>query len=306
MKDDRYYRFSHYLREKFHCRVQRISVDAGFSCPNRDGALSHDGCIYCDNRGFSYNTRLPSRPLTVQIEEGIQAARKHFKAKKFMVYFQAFTNTYAALDVLKERYDTIKKFDDVVALAIGTRPDCVNKEILSLINTYTKKYDVWIEYGLQSANDETLQLINRGHTCNDFIKAVRMTRRYRKIKICAHVIMGLPHEMVTDMVATARLLHRLNIEGVKIHPLHVVKGTKLEALYRAGSYEPLTLDAYIRLAANFLENLSPETVIHRLSADCPADLLVAPHWICDKQNVIQMLEKYLVEIHAYQGRVYFR
>ncbi len=301
---DRYYRFSKYLRERFSCRVKKISIDAGFSCPNRDGKLSTGGCIYCDNRGFSMNSRVEPRPLQVQISDGIKGSKRSGKAEKFIIYFQAYTNTYAPTQILRQKYDTIKQFDDVVAIAIGTRPDCVNKEILELINSYSDEYEVWIEYGLQSIHDKTLKIINRGHSFKDFLNAVSLTRLYPKIKICVHVIIGLPGETKEDMIMTARIIADLNMEGVKIHPLHVIKGTKLEEMFNNGSFKPLEINEYINLVASFIENLAPSTVIQRISADCPPDLLIAPKWLHEKVKVLKSIDDYLEKSGIFQGKQY--
>ena len=274
-----YYKFSTYLKERFGTRVHKVSVDAGFSCPNRDGTISKDGCIYCDNRAFSFHNRSDKTlSLAGQIREGITSAKKRFKAKKFIIYFQAHTNTYAPLELLKKTYDTIKSFDDVVGLSIATRPDCVNKEILELVASYADSYEVWIEYGLQSIHNKTLDFINRGHKYEDFLKAVEQARNYN-IKICAHVIIGLPGETKDMMMATAKELARLKIDGVKIHPLHIVKGTKLQELYNKGEYKPLELDEYLDILSNFLSYLWQKTVVQRINASCPKDLLIAPSWI---------------------------
>lgn len=303
-KNQRYYKFSEYLQERFGCRVYKVSIDAGFSCPNRDGTKSKVGCIYCDNRGFSLNSRIPPRTIETQIREGIDFGRKRFKAEKFIVYFQAYTNTYAPLEVLKEKYDVVKKFKDIVGLSIGTRPDCVNEEILNLIETYTKKYEVWLEYGLQSIHKKTLGLINRGHVYEDFLQAVRLTRKRKKLKICAHVIVGLPKETKEDILATAKELGRLKLEGVKIHPLHIIKGTKLEKLFQQGQFKPLDLEEYVSLVTEFLEYLWPKTVIQRLSADCPRQFLVAPLWILDKSRILHEIDATLMKQGSFQGRLY--
>jgi uncharacterized protein len=278
-----YYKFSEYLKERFGCRVYKVGVDAGFLCPNKDGRLSNDGCIYCDNKAFSFNTRTPAKPIDEQIRAGMAFGRKRYGAEKFIIYFQAHTNTYAAPDILKERYDTIKKFDSIVGLSIGTRPDCVNEEILDLIESYSKDYEVWVEYGLQSIHNTTLALVNRNHTYEDFLKAVELTKK-RNIKICAHIIIGLPNETRDDILETARGLQRLKIDSVKIHPLHIVKGTNLEKIYNQGLYKPLELEEFTDLTADFLERLGPDIIIQRIGADCPEELLVAPSWISKRND----------------------
>lgn len=301
----RYYKLSEYFKRlSAGKRVHKISVDAGFSCPNRDGKLSTDGCIYCDNAGFSLNSRIPSRPVHLQIEEGIKNLRKRFKAEKFIVYFQAYTNTYADIEVLKKRYSVIRDFNEVIGLAIATRPDCINTQILDLIDAYTSDYEVWIEYGLQSIHQKTLEFINRQHTYADFLKAVELTRQRKNIKICAHLIIGLPFETKKMLLETAKEMGRLKLEGIKIHPLHIIKGTRLEELFRQGLYSPLEVDAYLDLLSGFLECLWSGTVIQRLSADCPQDLLVAPRWILDKDMVLQKIEEKLEAENIFQGRLF--
>jgi radical SAM protein (TIGR01212 family) len=295
-----YYKFSEYLKQKFGTRVHKVSVDAGFSCPNKDGKISARGCIFCDNRGFSFNTRLPVRPLEVQIEEGMKAGRRRFKAERFIVYFQAYTNTYAPLPVLKAKYDLIKEYPEVVGISIATRPDCVNDSVLDLASSYAGRYEVWMEYGLQSIHKETLNFVNRGHYYDDFLKTVELTRKKGSIKICAHLIVGLPYrwgerETTEIILETAKEMGRLNLDGIKIHPLHVVKGTELEALFLKGGYQPMELEEYVDLATEFLEYLSANTVIQRISADCPKEWLVAPLWISDKHRVLRRIEERMTQ-----------
>lgn len=299
-----YYKFSQYLKERFGCRVHKVSIDAGFSCPNRDGTKSKDGCIYCDNRGFSFNSRIPPRPIEIQIEEGIDFGRRRLKAEKFIVYFQAYTNTYAQIEELKGKYDVVKKFSDVVGVSIGTRPDCINEEILDLIESYTQDYEVWLEYGLQSIHKKTLERINRGHFYEDFLEAVERTRKRDKIKICAHIIVGLPREKREDILETAKGIGHLKLDGLKIHPLHIIKGTKLGEQFKNGLYKPLELEEYISLVAEFLEYLWPHTVIQRITADCPRELLVEPVWILQKNKVLKAIDDILLSKGSFQGKHY--
>ena len=300
---ERYYKFSRYLRERFGCRVHKVSIDAGFSCPNKDGKFSKDGCIFCNNKAFSFNTRpgIPPKPIDVQIKEGIDFGKRRFKAEKFIVYFQAYTNTYAPLNILKERYDIVKRFKDIVGISIGTRPDCINEEILDLIESYSSDYEVWIEYGGQSVHRKTLEFINRNHSCEDFLKAVEITKK-RNIKICAHIIIGLPQETKEDMLETAKEVGRLKLDGIKIHPLYIIKETKLEELFKSGSYKPLELDEYISIATDFLEYLWQNTVIQRITADCPHELLVTPLWLLNKNKVLNEIENALLRENKFQGR----
>jgi uncharacterized protein len=277
-----YYKYSDYLKQRFNARVRKVSVDAGFSCPNIDGTLSTEGCIYCNNKAFSFHKyKCRTSSLKEQIQKGIEEAKKRFKAEKFIVYFQAHTNTYAPIGRLKDNYDVIREFNDIVSISIATRPDCVDKDILKLIASYTQDYEVWIEYGLQSIHDKTLESINRGHNYSDFLKAFNLTRKY-PIKVCAHVILGLPSETKAMMMKTADELTRIKVDAVKIHPLHVVKNTALEKLYNDGNYVPFTLDGYKDILEDFLKHLSRDIIVQRLSAYCPRDILVAPEWVCQR------------------------
>jgi hypothetical protein len=301
---EKYYKFSNYLKQRFACRVYKVSIDAGFSCPNKDGRISNDGCIYCENRAFSPNVRKSSRPLEEQIKEGINFGKRRYAAEKFIVYFQAYTNTYAPLDIIKQRYDVVRKFKDVVGISIGTRPDCVNREILDLIETYAQDYEVWLEYGLQSIHKKTLELINRGHSYEDFKRAIELTKKKKKIKICVHIIIGLPNETREDILETAKEIGQLKVDGIKMHPLHVIKGTKLEELLNKGFYRPLEFTEYINLATEFLEYLWPSTVIQRIAADCPKEFLVAPLWVLEKNMALRQVEDTLLGKGRFQGRLY--
>jgi uncharacterized protein len=284
-----YYKYSDYLKKRFGARVHRVSVDAGFSCPNRDGKISTEGCIYCNNKAFSVQHRSGHRmSVEKQIELGIQESRKRFHAEKFIVYFQAFTNTYAPVERLKNVYDKIRQFKDIVSVSIATRPDCIDKDVLSLISSYAEDYEVWIEYGLQSIHDNTLKLINRGHNYHDFLEAFSMTRRY-PIKICAHVILGLPGETESMMMETARYMSSLPVDGIKIHPLYVVKGTALELLYLQGKCKTLSRDEYSVILNNFISCLSPDIVVQRLSAYCPSEMLISPDWVGKRQKLLFQL-----------------
>jgi len=302
MEREKYYRFSTYLKRTFGCRVYKVSIDAGFSCPNIDGTFSKNGCIFCDNKAFSHYTRVGTISTEEQIEKGIGYGKRRYRAEKFIIYFQAFTNTYASVEVLKQKYDIIRKFDkNIVALAIGTRPDCIDEEKLDLIESYAKDYEVWIEYGLQSIHKKTLKLINRNHTYTDFLQAVKLTRK-RNIKICAHVIVGLQGETEREILETAKECGYLKLDGIKIHPLHIVKGTVLEKIFHEGKYKPLELEEYVELSTKFLEYLYPETVIQRLTADCPEEFLVAPGWINKKQVILKKIDEKLEKKERFQGK----
>ncbi len=300
----RYKDFNSYLREIFGERVQKIPIDAGFSCPNRDGTISSKGCIFCDSRGSGTGALINKRiPIKTQIEQAIRYFRKRYKAKKFIAYFQAFTNTYASIEKLKKTYDQVLCFDDIVGISIGTRPDCIDKEKLNLISSYKEKYMIWIEYGLQSAHDKTLQRINRGHNVKCFENAVYMTKRY-EINICAHVIIGLPGEDKKMILETARYISNLPIHGVKIHFLYIVKNTPIAEIYKKGKFRCLGMQEYVQLVIDFLELLRPDIVIQRLTGDPPSDELIAPSWSLKKNKILNLIRKGLEEQNTWQGRLY--
>ncbi|MCM8772199.1 MAG: TIGR01212 family radical SAM protein [Candidatus Omnitrophica bacterium] len=297
-----YYKFSEYLKNKFNCRVHKIPVYAGFTCPNLDGTKSFKGCIYCNNYAFSPSLKY-SESLEEQIKKGIEHGKKRFKAEKFIVYFQPYTNTYAPVEILREKFDVVKKFQEVVGISIGTRPDCIDEKKLDLIESYSINYEVWIEYGLQSIHEKTLKLINRNHTYMDFLKSIEMTRK-RNIKICAHVIIGLPGENKEEIIETAKECGRLKLDGIKIHPLHVLRNTELEKMYYDGKVKLLNMEEYIEILADFISFLHPETVIQRLTADCKREYLVAPIWLLEKQKMLKHLELKMEKESIYQGKNY--
>lgn len=298
----RYRRFSAYLRETYGGRVRKLSLDAGFSCPNRDGSLSHDGCVFCEPEAFSpyAGKRIP---LKEQIAQGIRPQNKN-NAGGYIAYFQAYTNTYGTLPYLRKTYDTIRGIPQIKILAVGTRPDCIDEEKLALLAEYLDEYDVWIEYGLQSIHDTTLTTINRGHAAEDFFKAVERTQKFPGIRIGAHLILGLPGETLAMEAETARAVAATAIDAVKLHPLHIVKGTALEHTFNAGEYIPLTWQEYVERVVQVLQFLPPQMVIERLTADCPAEQLVAPLWLGDKHAIIHAIEERLKELDTRQGASY--
>lgn len=300
----RYRDYNTYLREIFGERVQKISLDAGFGCPNRDGTISSRGCIYCDARGSGTGAMI-NRCLSLeeQITEGIRFAEKKYKARRYIAYFQSFTNTYAPLSRLREVYQTAVNHDGVVGLSVGTRPDCVDHEILGLLGSFQKDRLVWVEYGLQSAHDVTLSRINRGHDVACFNKAVVMTKEFG-LNICAHVILGLPGEDHNMMLDTARYVSALPVDGIKIHSLYVTKGTALADLYQNGEYTCLDRKEYIETLIDFLEMLPPEMVIQRLTGDPNPKELLAPQWTREKTLNLKLIKKRMEERDTWQGKKY--
>ncbi|MFH1645559.1 MAG: TIGR01212 family radical SAM protein [Candidatus Omnitrophota bacterium] len=301
MDSYRYNRYSAYLKDRFNTRVHRVSVDAGFSCPNIDGKISSDGCIYCDNRAFSFQKhKRVGDSLETQIQEGIDFSSIRFDAKKYIIYFQAHTNTYADIKTLKQKFDVVKKFDNIVGFAVATRPDCVDEKVLDLIESYSDGYEVTVEYGVQSIHNNTLEYINRGHKYADFLKAYEITSR-RKLRVSAHVILGLPFETDEMIEETALAMGCLKLDEIKIHPLHIIKGTKLEKIFLNNEFNVLSFDRYVDLLIMFLECLYPKTVVNRLSAWCPKGLLVAPDWISEKNKVESIIEYRLKDKGSCQG-----
>ncbi len=297
----RYNSFSRHLREKFGCRVHRVAVDAGFTCPVRNGTKGKEGCLYCDEAGARAAYCEPQLPIPEQVRQGIAIMRRRFKAEKFIIYFQPYTNTYAPVDKLKQIYDAALDVDEnIIGLAIGTRPDCVSDEVLDLLVQYNTKYYLWIEYGLQSASNETLKRINRGHSVEDFINVVQKTHQ-RGIRVCAHVILGLPGEKPEEMLASADLINQLKIEGVKIHSLYISRGAPLAKLYEEGKIGVITLEEYIQIVCDYLEHLSPEVLIHRLVGEARIGDLIAPLWCSNKTQVLNLINQELASRNSFQG-----
>ncbi len=297
--------FGSYLRKRFGCRVQKITIDAGFSCPNRDGTLSSGGCIYCDGKGSGTGASSRAESIRMQIQQAKARLAARYKAEKFIAYFQAFTNTYAPCDILRKRYDEALADSEIVGLAIGTRPDCIDEARLNLVEEYTATHMVWIEYGLQSIHNRTLERINRGHTFEDFVRAVRMTQG-RNILICAHVILGLPGESREDVLDTATALADLGIDGIKIHSLYVLKETPLARLFQAGGCTGLDQETYVEWVVAFLERLSPNIIVQRLTGDPDPSALLAPGWSLNKQQTLSLIKKTLEVRETWQGKLFER
>jgi hypothetical protein len=295
----RYNNFTTHLRQTFGCRVHKVSIDAGFTCPNRDGSVAVGGCIYCNNASFSPGNKRLS--VTEQLEQGKPVLRRRYGATKFIAYFQAYTNTYRDIEHLKRLYDEALACEDIVGLSIGTRPDCVADDVLDLLADYASRTYLWLELGLESGHDQTLALLNRGHTVGAFDDAVSRAQ-LRHLRLCAHIILGLPGETTDDMRETMQHLADLRLDAVKLHHLHVVRHTVLEKMYQRGEVPLLSLDDYAALVVDCLEYLPPEMIIMRLMGDAPRAMLVAPTWSQDKQAVLQCIERELQRRDTYQGK----
>jgi radical SAM protein (TIGR01212 family) len=298
----RYRDYNTYLREVFGERVQKIPLDAGFTCPNRDGTISRGGCIYCDRRGSGSGAMTQrGESLDEQIVKGMDWARKKYGAARFIAYFQSFTNTYGPVKHLGDLYDRALKHEGMVGLSVGTRPDCVNKEVLGLLASYKENFLVWLELGLQSAHDSTLLKINRGHDVACFDRTVAEAHA-KGLNVCVHVILGLPGESREMMMETARHLGVLAVEGVKIHALYVVEGTPLAEIYEHGGYRCLEREEYVDLVLDFLERLPPAMVIQRLTGDPVPAELVAPLWLREKTRTLNLIGKRFEERDSWQGK----
>ena len=288
--DRPYYAFSRFLKGKFGQKVYRVSLDAGFTCPNVDGTAAVGGCVYCDNRSFSPNRRLPRRTVREQVDHGVLAMRRRYGAEKFLAYFQAGTNTYAPVEKLERLYDEALAHPDIVGLMIGTRPDCVPEPVLALLERYARNLWVCLELGLQSIHDRSLDWMNRGHHFDSFADAVGRAKG-RGLDLCAHVILGLPGESREDMLATTDACVTFGMDAIKIHNLHVVRDTPMEQMYRNGEIPLFEFDEYVTLVCDVLERLPPGMVIHRLNGDAPPDYLVAPMWCLDKARFLATIER---------------
>ena len=284
---------------RFGAPVYKISIDAGLTCPNRDGTLSDRGCIFCNGHGSGTGAIEKGLSPSAQLDLGL--ARSAGRADRFILYFQSFTNTYAPAAQLKPLWDLVYRRPELIGLSVGTRPDCLSDDVLDLLAGYTRDKTVWLELGLQSASNETLNKINRGHTAEDFLEAVRKAKK-KGLETVAHVILGLPGEGENQIVATARFLADLGVDGVKIHSLYVSQGTQMARMLADGGYECLTRDEYIRLAVLFLENIPAGMVIHRLTGDPDPTTLVGPAWSLEKSKTIAGIGLRLEELDTWQGR----
>lgn len=297
--DKRYNQYSAHLKNKFGVKVYKITLDAGFSCPNRDGAISTGGCIFCDEGGSFSQAHSNLLSVEDQIEEGIKTLSTRFKAQKYMSYFQAYSNTYKPVKELETIYNSALKHQDIVGISIGTRPDCVDREKLNLISSYKDDYYTWVEYGLQSIHDKTLNKINRGHDFDCFLKAYELTKE-KGINVCVHVIFNL-WENHDEIMQTAQKLAELNVDGVKIHMLCALDNTKLAKIYEAGEIDFMDEDEYVQTVCDFLEYLPKTTTIHRLAGNGLKKNLIAPKWLNKKFDCLNKIDREFLRRNSFQG-----
>ena len=299
---ERYRHLNEYYKNKFGERTLKICVDGNFTCPNRDGSKGYGGCIYCSEKGSGELITNTTKSISDQVKHYFTTYRAE-RANKFIVYFQNFTNTYDTIENLKLKYDSALIDDRIVGLAIGTRPDCINDEIAKLLKSYTDKYYVCVELGLQTSNDGIGEIINRGYTSKDFTNAVEVLNKY-DIDVVAHIMVGLPNETHEDIMNTVDFINKHKIQGVKIHSTYVVENTKLADMYKNGEYKALDLDDYIETLIDIMTHLNPEFIIHRISGDAPKDILVAPYWNKHKMWILHGFEKRFRARDLWQGKFF--
>ncbi|MGQ9630035.1 MAG: TIGR01212 family radical SAM protein [bacterium] len=299
----RYNSYSQYLRKIFGCRVHKVVVHGGFTCPNRDGTLGTGGCIYCNNAAFTPAYCDPSLPISEQVRRGIERLKKRYKAQKFIVYFQPYTNTYAPVERLESLYREALSHEDAVGLAIGTRSDCVEDEKLDLLEELARTHFVTLEYGVESIRDETLRFIRRGHNTQTTLDAISRTKG-RGIRICAHIILGFPTETREDILKMADAISHWGIDFLKIHNLQVVRDTPLADIFARKPFPLPSYGEYIDLVCCFLERLSPSIVVERFFAEAPSNLLIAPQWEKRGSEILRDIEAELERRETYQGKLF--
>ena len=289
--------FGRYLQEKYGERIHKLSVNAAFTCPNRDGAKGIGGCTFCNNRSFSPN----STNSTLSVSEQLAAAREKVtrvrKARKFLAYFQSYSNTYGDLQELKKLYGAALAEPDVIGLCVGTRPDCVPDPVLALLASYQEQgKEIWLELGLQSSFDETLKHINRGHTFADYEDAIIRARKY-DLNICTHLIMGLPGEQPRDTLVTYKKVLELGVKAIKVHPLHIVKGTQMARQWKQGEIPELTMDDYIEVLTEIIQQAPKDLLFHRLTGSGTQEYLLAPKWVINKRETLNTVYYRLEELY---------
>ena len=301
LDNKRYHTLNYYLKNKFNTKVFKVSLNGGFTCPNLDGTKGYGGCIYCSKSGSGDFGGNPNKDLTTQFKEIKEVESKKWPNSKYIAYFQARTNTYAPLEVLKAKYEEVLKIDDVIGLFIATRCDAITDETLDYLEELNKRTFLTIELGLQTTNEKTSKLINRCHTLKEFEDMVKRLRK-RNINVVVHIINGLPYETETDMLNTVKYLNKLDIQGIKIHMLCIIKDTPLETLYQKEKFHILTKEEYIDIVIKQLELLREDIVIHRITSDPDKNSLIEPTWLLKKFCLLNDIDKEMVKRDTYQGK----
>jgi len=297
----RYYGYGFFLKKKFGDRVQKVSIDGGFTCPNVDGTVAIGGCTFCDNRSFSPSRRIPKTAIGDQIDVGIENLKRRYRCEKFIAYFQPATNTYGAIDRLRSLYFEALSDPRIVGMAIGTRTDCVPDEVLDLLEEVAGRTYLSVEYGMQTVHNRSLEWMNRGHGHEATVDAIERSRN-RGFEVCVHIMLGLPGESYEDMMATAEEVARLKVDAVKIHNLYAVKKTPLGDQVERGEIELLQRDEYIPILVDFLERIPTTNVVERISGEAPPEYLVGPDWCLDKSAIRLALDAELLKRDSFQGK----
>jgi radical SAM protein (TIGR01212 family) len=299
----RYHTWNYYLRNTFGEKVFKVSINAGFTCPNIDGKVSFGGCTYCSKEGSGDFAGNPKDNLIKQFDDITQMMHKKWPNAKYIGYFQAFTNTYAPVDILKEKYETILSLDNVIGLSISTRPDCLEDDVVEYLSELNERTNLWVELGLQTIHDSTSKLINRGHDYNEFLKGLEKLKA-KNIKVIVHIINGLPGEDYNMMMETAKAVANMGVDGIKIHLLHVIKDTPMEKMLQNGMLTLMNQEEYINLVCDQLEILPETMIVHRLTGDGKRDELVGPLWSLKKWEVLNAIDDELKKRNSYQGIKY--
>ena len=300
----RFYSYNYFLRQRYGVRVQKVSIDAGFTCPNVDGTVTTGGCTFCDNRSFSPSRRVPRVGVTDQIEEGIRRLQLRYQCDHFTAYFQPATNTYAPVEQLRGLYQEALAHPQVLALAIGTRPDCVPDPVMGLLEEISESSDLSVEYGIQTIHNRSLDWMNRGHHHDISLEALHRSVG-RGFEVCVHIILGIPGETREDMLDTARAIASLPIDAVKIHNLYAVKNTVLADQIASGEVTLMEQNEYVMTLVDFLELLPPGMVVERISGDAPRDYFVGPAWCLNKSHIRNAVNQELANRDSWQGKYYY-
>ncbi|OSX54239.1 TIGR01212 family radical SAM protein [Anoxybacillus ayderensis] len=301
----RYHTWNYHLRQTFGEKVFKVSLDAGFDCPNRDGTVAYGGCTFCSAAGSGDFAGRRTDDLVTQFHTIKEKMHTKWKDGKYIAYFQAFTNTHAPVDVLREKYETVLHLDGVVGLSIATRPDCLPDDVVDYLAELNERTYLWVELGLQTVHEQTATLINRAHDFSCYVEGVEKLRKHG-IRVCAHMINGLPFETYDMMMETAKTVAHLDVQGIKIHLLHLLKGTPMVKQYEKGMLQFLTFDEYVQLVCDQLEVLPPEMIVHRITGDGPIDLMIGPMWSVNKWEVLNAIDAELERRNSYQGKKYVR
>lgn len=297
----RYYTWSRHLKDTFGCKIAKVALDAGFDCPNRDGTVAHGGCTFCSVAGSGDFAGDRVDAIEVQFAEIKERSQKKWKDAKYMAYFQAYTNTHAPLPVLKEKFEAALAQEGVVALSIATRPDCLPDDVVEYLAELNERTYLWVELGLQTVHESTAKLVNRAHDFACYKEGVDKLRKHN-INICSHIINGLPGETQEMMMETAQAVAKLDVQGIKIHLLHLLKGTPMVKQYEKGKLVFLTKEEYINLVVDQLEIMPPEMIVHRITGDGPIDLLIGPMWSVTKWEVLNGIDVELERRNSWQGK----